>query len=117
MVATVVAAVVATKTVVSIHHPGVGLGVGCGSRGSPGISRPLAIVSVVGVAIMSTVVSTIVSETISTIISIPGVSFSLGVSSRSRLSISRSLAVVAVVRVAIVASVMMSKAVVASIKM
>merc|ERR1719447_658095 len=109
-------AVVATKTVVSIHHPRVGLGVGCRSRGSLGISRPLAIVSVVGVAIVSTVVSAIVSETISNIVSIPGVSFSLGVSSRSRLSVSRSLAVVSVVRVAIIASVMMSKTVVASIK-
>merc|ERR1719430_1949019 len=82
------------------------------SRGSLGISRPLAVVSVVGVVpIVSTVVSTIVSKTISTIVSIPGVSFSLGVSSRSRLSFSRSLAVVAVVRVAIVASIMMSKTV------
>merc|ERR1719285_1291587 len=105
-------ATVVVSTVVSI--PGISLGLG--SRGSLGISRPLAIVSVVGVAIVSTVVSTIVSETISTIVSIPGVGFSLGISSRSRLSVSRSLAVVAIVRVAIVASIMMSKAVVASIK-
>merc|ERR1711875_71154 len=103
MVATIVAAVVTTKTVVAIHQVGVGLG----------ISRPLAIVAVVGVAIMSTIVSTIVSKTISvSIVSVPGVSFSLGVSSRSRLSLSRSLAIVAVVRVAVV---MMSKTIVASI--
>merc|ERR1719173_264819 len=53
-----------SKTVVaSIHQVGVGLGVS--SRGSLGISRPLAIVAVVGVAIVSTIVSTIVSKTVS----------------------------------------------------
>merc|ERR1712192_388753 len=62
--------------------------------------------------------SPVVSMTISTIVSIPGISFSLGLSSRGSFSFSfsRPLAVDSVGRVAIVASIMMSKAVVASIK-
>merc|ERR1719495_2995756 len=98
------------SVIASIEKIWVSLGVSFRSRGSLCISRPLAIVAVVGVAIVSTIVSTIVSKTVSvSIVSVPGVSFSLGVSHRCCLGLSRSLAVVAVATV-----VMMSKTVVAS---
>merc|ERR1739838_393545 len=103
-----VAVATVVSTVVSIPGVSLSLGLSSRSRGSFGLSRPLAIDSVVasvGVAIVSTVVPTIVSKTISTVVSIPGVSFSLGLSLRGSFSFSRPLAIDSVVGVAIVSTV------------
>merc|ERR1719180_265100 len=128
VVSTIVSTVVSKTISTVVSVPGVSFSLSLsfrGSfRGSLGLSRPLAIDSVVGVAIVSTVVSAVVSKTmspvvsmtVSTVVSIPRISFSLGLSFRGSFSFSRPLAIDSVGRVAIIASIMMSKAVVASIK-